>query len=91
MQLKQENIQEKNWIEKERNFDVFDIKNDALRTLNEVGIDSSKITVSNKTKKWYHPGRSGLVIIRNHTNGSELAYFGEIHPSIIKKIRFENG
>jgi len=50
----------KNWIEKERNFDVFDIKNDALRTLNEVGIDSSKIVVSNKTKKWYHPGRSGL-------------------------------
>ena len=28
----------KNWIEKERNFDVFDIKNDALRTLNEVGL-----------------------------------------------------
>ena len=27
----------KNWIEKERNFDVFDIKNDALRTLNEIG------------------------------------------------------
>ena len=40
----------KNWIEKERNFDVFDIKNDALRTLNEIGIDSSKIFVSNKTK-----------------------------------------
>ena len=44
----------KNWIEKERNFDVFDIKNDALRTLNEIGIDSLNISVSNKTKKWYH-------------------------------------
>jgi len=75
----------KNWIEKERNFDVFDIKNDALRTLNEVGIDSSKITVSNKTKKWYHPGRSGLLSLGS-TNGPELAYFGEIHPSIIKKL-----
>ena len=51
----------KNWIEKERNFDVFDIKNDALRTLNEIGISTSKISVSNKTKKWYHPGRSGLL------------------------------
>jgi len=75
----------KNWIEKERNFDVFDIKNDALRTLNEVGIDNSKIVVSNKTKKWYHPGRSGLLSLGS-TNGPELAYFGEIHPLIIKKL-----
>ena len=75
----------KNWIEKERNFDVFDIKNDALRTLNEVGIDNSKIAVSNKTKKWYHPGRSGLLSLGS-SSGPELAYFGEIHPSIIKKL-----
>ncbi len=75
----------KNWIEKERNFDVFDIKNDALRTLNEIGINSSNIEVSNKTKKWYHPGRSGLLSLGN-VNGPELAYFGEIHPSIIKKL-----
>jgi len=81
----------KNWIEKERNFDVFDIKNDALRTLNEIGIDNSKIVVSNKTKKWYHPGRSGLISLGS-SNGLELAYFGEIHPSIIKKLdlRTEN-
>ena len=75
----------KNWIEKERSFDVFDIKNDALRTLNEVGIDNSEITVSNRTKKWYHPGRSGLLSLGS-AEGPELAYFGEIHPSIIKKL-----
>ena len=75
----------KNWIEKERNFDVFDIKNDALRTLNEIGVDVSKISVSNKTKKWYHPGRSGLLSLGS-PNGPELAYFGEIHPYIIKKL-----
>jgi len=75
----------KNWIEKERNFDVFDIKNDALRTLNEVGIDTSKIMVSSKTKKWYHPGRSGLLSLGS-SSGPELAYFGEIHPFIIKKM-----
>jgi len=75
----------KNWIEKERNFDVFDIKNDALRILNEVGIDSSKIAVSSKTKKWYHPGRSGLLSLGS-SSGPELSYFGEIHPSIIKKL-----
>ena len=75
----------KNWIEKERNFDVFDIKNDALRTLNELGIDISKIAISNKTKKWYHPGRSGLLSLGS-PDGPELAYFGEIHPSIIKRL-----
>ena len=75
----------KNWIEKERDFDVFDIKNDVVRALNEIGIDGSKIAVSNKTKKWYHPGRSGLLSLGS-PNGPELAYFGEIHPSIIKKL-----
>jgi len=75
----------KNWIEKERNFDVFDIKNDVLRTLNEIGVNNSKITVSNKTKNWYHPGRSGSLSLGS-ANGPELAYFGEIHPSIIKKL-----
>jgi phenylalanyl-tRNA synthetase beta chain len=81
----------KNWIEKERNFDVFDIKNDVLRTLNEIGVNNSKISVSNKTKKWYHPGRSGLLSLESK-DGPELAYFGEIHPSIIKKLdlRVEN-
>ncbi len=75
----------KNWIEKERNFDVYDIKNDVLRTLNELGINSDKIIVSNKKKKWYHPGRSGLLSLGS-SSGPELAYFGEIHPLIIKKL-----
>ncbi len=75
----------KNWIEKDRDFDVFDIKNDVLRTLYEIGIDNSKIFISNKTKKWYHPGRSGLIALGS-INGPELAYFGEIHPSIVKKL-----
>jgi len=75
----------KNWIEKERNFDIFDIKNDVLITLNEIGINNSKISISNKTKKWYHPGRSGLLSLGS-VDGPKLAYFGEIHPSIIKKM-----
>ena len=41
--------------------------------------------MSNKTKKWYHPGRSGLLSLGS-INGPELAYFGEIHPLIIKKL-----
>jgi len=36
----------KNWIEKERNFDVFDIKNDALRTLNEVPTKLTRVVAA---------------------------------------------
>ena len=43
------------------------------------------MVVSNKTKKWYHPGRSGLLSLGS-SSGPELAYFGEIHPFIIKKL-----
>ena len=68
---------------KERNFDVFDIKNDAVRTLNEIGIEEENLNVSNKTKNYYNPGRSGLLSLGS-VEGPELAYFGEIHPSIIK-------
>ncbi len=57
----------------------------SLRTLNEIGLDNLKIAVSNKTKKWYHPGRSGLLSLGS-SSGPELAYFGEIHPFIIKKL-----
>ena len=35
----------KNWIEKERNFDVYDIKNDVLKTLYEIGINLSLIHI----------------------------------------------
>ena len=38
-----------------------------------------------QNKKWYHPGRSGLISLGS-SHGPELAYFGEIHPSIIKKL-----
>ena len=75
----------KNWIEKERDFDIFDIKNDVIRILNEVGIGNFNIVVNNKTKGWYHPGRSGLISLGS-SGGPELAYFGEIHPSIVKKL-----
>ena len=43
------------------------------------------MVASNKTKKWYHPGRSGLLSLGS-LNGPELAYFGEIHPIILKRL-----
>ncbi len=86
--LKSGKINRKNWIEKERNLDVFDIKRDAIKTLIELGVDEQNLFVSDSTKKCYHPGRSGSITLKSE-KGPQLAYFGEIHPAIIKNLDFK--
>ena len=71
-----------------RNIDVFDIKSDAIRTLTELGVDEKNIFVSDLTKTSYHPGRSGTITLKSE-KGPHLAYFGELHPAIIKKLDFK--
>ena len=83
--LKSGKINRKNWLEKERDVDVFDIKSDAIRTLVELGIEEKNLFVSDNTKHSYHPGRSGSITLKSE-KGPHLAYFGEIHPAIIKNL-----
>ena len=78
----------KSWLEKERSFDVFDIKSDVIKTLIELGVPGQNLFVNDNTKKCYHPGRSGSVLLKSE-KGPQLAYFGEIHPAIIKKMDFK--
>ena len=78
----------KSWIEKERKVDIFDIKSDVVRTLVELGIPEQDLFISDKSKNCYHPGRSGSITYKSE-KGPHLAYFGEIHPAIIKKIDFK--
>ena len=72
------------WIEKERNVDVFDIKRDVVQTLVEAGYNSNKFYLDSKTPSYYHPGKSGRLFL-NKEKDQVAAYFGEIHPSILKK------
>ncbi len=83
--LKSGKIYRKSWLEKEREVDVFDIKSDTIKTLIELGIEEKNIFVSDNTKHSYHPGRSGSVTLKSE-KGPHLAYFGEIHPAIIKNL-----
>lgn len=83
--LKSGKINRKSWLEKERNVDVFDIKSDAIKTLVELGIEEKNLFVSDNTKHSYHPGRSGSITLKSE-KGPHLAYFGEIHPAIIKNL-----
>ena len=73
------------WIEKDRNVDVFDVKRDVVQTLVEAGYDSQRFFIDNKTPNYYHPGKSGRLFLDNR-NDQVAAYFGEIHPNILKQI-----
>jgi len=83
--LKSGKINRKSWLDKERDVDVFDIKSDVIKTLIELGIEERNLFVSDNTKSSYHPGRSGSVTLKSE-KGPHLAYFGEIHPAIIKNL-----
>ena len=73
------------WIEKERDVDVFDVKRDVVQTLVEAGYNSDKFLIDNVTPNYYHPGKSGRLFL-NKEKDQVAAYFGEIHPNILKKI-----
>jgi phenylalanyl-tRNA synthetase beta chain len=73
------------WIDKERNVDVFDVKRDVVQTLIEAGYNPDKFFIDDKTPNYYHPGKSGRIFL-NKDKDQVAAYFGEIHPNILKKI-----
>jgi phenylalanyl-tRNA synthetase beta chain len=87
--LKSGKVNKKSWLDKERIIDIFDIKSDAIKTLLELGIEQKDLFVSNNTKNSYHPGRSGSITLKSE-KGPHLAYFGEIHPAIIKNLDFKD-
>ena len=74
-----------NWLEKDRLLDAFDVKQDVIKTLVEAGFNQNKLHIDDKTPSYYHPGKSGRVFL-NRDKKNLVAYFGEIHPNILKKI-----
>ncbi len=83
--LRSGKVGRKSWLEKERNIDVFDIKSDVVKTLVELGLSEQDLFVNDNAKQSYHPGRSGSITLKSE-RGPLVAYFGEIHPAIIKKL-----
>jgi phenylalanyl-tRNA synthetase beta chain len=73
------------WNEKDRNIDVFDTKRDVVQTLVEAGYNSDKFFIDSETPNYYHPGKSGRLFL-NKEKDKVSAFFGEIHPNILKKI-----
>ena len=73
------------WIDKDRNVDVFDVKRDVVQTLVEVGYNSEEFFIDSETPSHYHPGKSGRLFL-NSGKDKMAAYFGEIHPNILRQI-----
>ena len=83
--LRSGKISRLSWLEKERLVDVFDAKQDVIQSLIEAGFSRNKLYIDNNTPSYYHPGKSGRVFL-NKDKEKIVAFFGEIHPNILKKI-----
>ena len=75
--------EEDNKQNREYNLDVFDIKKDVVQTLYELGLKKSDISILDKSPSYYHPGISGS--LKSRDGRILFAYFGQLHPKIIKK------
>ena len=76
------------WIDKDRNVDVFDSKRDLVQTLVEAGFSREKLHFVDEAPSYYHPGKSGKVYL-NKNEEKPVAFFGEIHPNIVKKLEIK--
>jgi phenylalanyl-tRNA synthetase beta chain len=63
--------------------DVFTVKADAISALETAGINTGNLMILDTAPGHYHPGRSGILSLgpKNH-----LAYFGELHPRVLKEM-----
>ena len=73
------------WVEQERLVDVFDVKRDVIQSLVEAGYNKDKFYIDDETPSYYHPGKSGRIFL-NKGKEKVVAFFGDIHPSILKKL-----
>jgi phenylalanyl-tRNA synthetase beta chain len=83
-------IYRKNWLENDKDVDVFEIKDIVYKTLIELGIHEQELSIIQETESYYHPGRSGKFFLTSNKQ-SPLANFGEINPKIIKELDIKHG
>lgn len=72
----------KHWSGEERAYDVFDAKADAMAAIAAANGPFDNAQITTDAPSYYHPGRSGTLRLGKNV----LAYFGEIHPAILKKF-----
>jgi phenylalanyl-tRNA synthetase beta chain len=83
--LRSGKLYRQSWVEQERLVDVFDVKRDIIQTLVEAGYNKEKFYIDDETPNYYHPGKSGRIFL-NKSKEKVAAFFGDIHPNILKKL-----
>jgi phenylalanyl-tRNA synthetase beta chain len=83
--LRSGKVARQSWVEQERLVDVYDVKRDVVQSLVEAGYNKDKFYTDNVTPNYYHPGKSGRILL-NKNEKDAVAFFGDIHPSILKKL-----
>ncbi|MDC1031874.1 phenylalanine--tRNA ligase subunit beta [Candidatus Pelagibacter sp.] len=78
-------LSRQSWVEQERLVDVFDVKKDVIQSLVEAGYNKDKFYIDDETPNYYHPGKSGRIFL-NKGKEKVVAFFGDIHPNILKKL-----
>lgn len=71
-------IGSRSWAVASEQVDVFHAKADVLAALTAVGAPVDNLQVSTDTPGYYHPGRSGSLMLGRNL----LAHFGELHPRV---------
>lgn len=74
---------ERHWQKNSEDINIYDAKADAISILNAIGVKADNAQVVAEAPAWYHPGRSGVIRLGPK---NIMAYFGEIHPNILKKL-----
>ena len=71
----------KHWTRRNRNVDIYDIKADLIALM-----AGQRFTISSENAPmWAHPYRYGRIMQGKKT----IAEFGELHPSVAKKLRIK--
>ena len=83
--LKTGKLSRQSWVEQERLVDVFDVKRDVVQSLVEAGYNKDQFYIDEETPNYYHPGKSGRIFL-NKGKEKVVAFFGDIHPNILKKL-----
>jgi phenylalanyl-tRNA synthetase beta chain len=75
----------RNWRERARAVDVFDVKADVIALLTALGAPVDKMEIKQEAPSWYHPGRSGSLCLGPNVIG----VFGEPHPALKARLKLE--
>jgi phenylalanyl-tRNA synthetase beta chain len=71
------------WSGESPEADVFAAKADAVAVLAALGIDQANLSVTREAPLWFHPGRSGALMLGPKT---VFGAFGEFHPDLLATL-----